>query len=340
MGKPLSIEQADIKSRGYAIEARLYAEDASNNFLPVTGKIHRFAWPELEGLRVETAVQSGSEISIFYDPMIAKLIVWDEDRASTHRKLAYVLRRLQCLGLKTNQDFLLQLLEHPDFLAGQYNTHFIAEEMNLDQLSKAESHAQDFAAIASTLINWKEREQSRTLLRSLPSGWRNSFYEAQRVGYLAGEQELQLRYHKQASGFAFEVEDRAYQVNLVESTDDLVRLEINGVQYPFHWVKAGAQFYLQQESLGSLFVEEMDRFPSQETEEVSGGYVAPMPSQVVKILVQAGQQVLAGQELIVLSSMKMENTLTATGDGVVAEIYAEEGGNVPAGFLLLQLNNE
>ena len=340
MGKPLSLQQADIKSRGYAIEARLYAEDASNNFLPVTGKIHRFAWPELEGLRVETAVQSGSEISIFYDPMIAKLIVWDKDRASAHRKLAYVLRRLQCLGLKTNQDFLLQLLQHPDFLAGQYNTHFIAEKMNLDQLSTLESQAQDFAAIASTVINWKEREDSRTLLRSLPSGWRNSFYEAQRVGYLAGDKEVQLRYRKEASGFAFEVEDRAYQVNLVDSTKDLIRLEINGIQYPFHWVKEGAQFYLQQESLGSLAVEEMDRFPSQGTEEVSGGYVAPMPSQVVKILVEAGQQVSAGQELIVLSSMKMENTLTATGDGVVAEIYAEEGGNVPAGFLLLQLNND
>lgn len=340
MGKPLSLEQADVKGRGYAIEARLYAEDASNNFLPVTGKIHRFAWPELEGLRVETAVRSGSEISIFYDPMIAKLIVWDEDRASAHRKLAYVLRRLQCLGLKTNQDFLLQLMQQPDFLVGQYNTHFIAEKMNLDQLSEMESQAQDFAAIASTLINWKEREESRTLLRSLPSGWRNSFYEAQRVGYLTGDQELQLRYHKQDSGFAFEVEDRAYQVSLVESTDDLIRLEIDGVQYPFHWVKEGAQFYLQQESLGSLAVAEMDRFPSQETEDVSGGYVAPMPSQVVKILVETGQQVSAGQELIVLSSMKMENTLTATGDGIVAEIYAEEGGNVPAGFLLLQLSNE
>lgn len=340
MGKPLSLEQADIKGQGYAIEARLYAEDASNNFLPVTGKIHRFAWPELEGLRVETAVQSGSEISIFYDPMIAKLIVWDEDRAAAHRKLAYVLRHLQCLGLKTNQDFLLQLLEHPDFLAGQYNTHFIAEKMNLDQLSEMKSQAQDFAAIASTLINWKEREESRTLLRSLPSGWRNSFYEAQRVGYLTGDQELQLKYHKQASGFAFEMEDRTYQVSLVDSTDDFVRLEINGVQYPFHWVKEGAQFYLQQESLGSLAVAEMDRFPSQETEDVSGGYVAPMPSQVVKILVETGQKVSAGQELIVLSSMKMENTLTATGDGIVAEIYAEEGGNVPAGFLLLQLNND
>lgn len=340
MGKPLSLEQADIKSRGYAIEARLYAEDASNNFLPVTGKIHRFAWPQLEGLRVETAVQSGSEISIFYDPMIAKLIVWDEDRESAHRKLAYVLRRLQCLGLKTNQDFLLQLLQHPDFLSGQYNTHFIAEKMELDQLSDTEDQAQDLAAIASTLINWKEREGNRTLLRSLPSGWRNSFYEPQRVGYLAGEKELQLRYHKQAGGFAFEVEDRAYQVDLIDATEDLIRLEINGVQYPFHWVKAGAEYYLQQESLGSLTVEEMDRFPSQEPEAESGGYIAPMPSQVVKILVEPGQQVTAGEELIVLSSMKMENTLTATGDGVVAEIYAEEGGNVPAGFLLLQLNNE
>ncbi|MBX2875517.1 MAG: ATP-grasp domain-containing protein [Saprospiraceae bacterium] len=340
MGKALSLQQAAVMGRGYAIEARLYAEDASNNFLPVTGKIHRFAWPEVEGLRVETAVQSGSEISIFYDPMIAKLIVWDEDRAAAHRKLTYVLRSLQCLGVKTNQDFLLKLLQHPDFLVGKYNTHFIAEKMNLEALTGVEDQAQDVGAIAATLIQWKEREGRRTLLSGLPSGWRNSFYESQKVSYVVGEKEIQLRYRKQASNFEFEVETHSYQVQLVEMADGHIRLEVNGVQYRVYWVKEGAQFFLQQESLGSLVLEELDRFPTQESEAESGGYVAPMPSQVVKILVESGQQVIAGQDLIVLSSMKMENTLTATEDGVVAEIYAEEGGNVPAGFLLLQLNND
>lgn len=340
MGKPLSIKQGEIKAKGYAIEARLYAEDATNNFLPVTGKIHRFVWPDMEGLRVETAVQSGSEISIFYDPMIAKLIVWDEERAGAHRKLDYALRRLQCLGLTTNQDFLLHLLQHPDFQAGNYNTHFIEEKMDLDVLSVAQSKAQELGTIAATLINWKAREEQRTLLRSLPSGWRNSFYEHQRVTYKWGEANIEVKYRKRAGDFEFLVGDRTYQVLIIEASEDQIRLEINGVQYPFQWVKDGTHIYLQQELLGSLTIEELDRLPAQESEETSGGYISPMPSQVVKILVEAGQTVSAGQELIVLSSMKMENTLTATTDGVVAEVYAEEGGNVPAGFLLLQLTND
>lgn len=340
MGKPLSIQQDEIRAKGYAIEARLYAEDATNNFLPVTGKIHRFAWPKVEGLRVETAVKSGSEISIFYDPMIAKLIVWDKERAGAHRKLEYALRRLQCLGLTTNQDFLLHLLQHPDFLAGNYNTHFIEEKMELDELSTVQSQAQDIGAIAATLINWKAREERRTLLRSIPSGWRNSFYEHQRVTYSWGEANIEIKYRKREVDFEFLVVDRTYQVRIIEVLEDQIRLEINGVLYPFQWVKDGTHIFLQQESLGSLTLAELDRLPVQESEETSGGYISPMPSQVVKILVEPGQTVSAGQELIVLSSMKMENTLTATADGIVAEIYAEEGGNVPAGFLLLQLNND
>ena len=117
-GVPLSIQQEDIQGNGYAIECRLYAEDATNDFLPVTGTIEKFIVPEVEGLRVETAIQSGSEISIFYDPMIAKLIVWDQSRQAAHRKMQYVLRNMVCIGMTTNQNFLLQLLEHPDFLKG------------------------------------------------------------------------------------------------------------------------------------------------------------------------------------------------------------------------------
>ncbi|MCL4161894.1 UNVERIFIED_CONTAM: hypothetical protein GTU68_026107, partial [Idotea baltica] len=125
MGLPLSVKQEEIQPNGYAVEARLYAEDAANGFLPVTGTIQRFEIPEVDGLRVETAVGSGAEISIYYDPMIAKIIVWDKNRVAAHRKLQYVLRQLVCLGTKTNQDFLLLLTQHPDFLAGQYDTHFI-----------------------------------------------------------------------------------------------------------------------------------------------------------------------------------------------------------------------
>ncbi|MEM6963308.1 MAG: biotin carboxylase N-terminal domain-containing protein [Bacteroidota bacterium] len=133
-GMPLQIAQEEVIGNGYAIEARLYAEDATNNFTPVTGTVHRFQFPHIEGLRMESAVESGSEISIFYDPMIAKIIVWEKDRASAHGKLSYVLRNLICQGTVTNQAFLQTLLQNEDFKKGNYDTHFIDDKINLSEI--------------------------------------------------------------------------------------------------------------------------------------------------------------------------------------------------------------
>ena len=124
-GKPLPIKQEDVKANGYAIEARLYAEDPNNDFLPATGVVELWDVPPVEGLRVETAIKSSSEISIHYDPMIAKLIVWDKSRRAAHRKMAYTLRHLKCLGLTTNQDFLLHLFEQPAIQQGEYDLSLI-----------------------------------------------------------------------------------------------------------------------------------------------------------------------------------------------------------------------
>ena len=137
-GKPLSISQADVKGNGYAVEARLYAEDANNGFTPDTGTIHLFDYPKVDGLRVETAIESGSDISVFYDPMIAKLIVKDQERISAYRKMVYVLQNLVCLGVKTNQDFLLQLFQNENINNGTYNTHFIRDEFDFQKTRKSQ----------------------------------------------------------------------------------------------------------------------------------------------------------------------------------------------------------
>ena len=124
-GKPLPLQQEEIKGNGYAVEARLYAEDPAKDFLPATGVVQLWKVPQVEGLRIETAIQSGSEISIHYDPMIAKLILWDKNRRAAHRKMAYTLKHLKCLGLTTNQDFLLHLFEQAAIQQGEYDTHYV-----------------------------------------------------------------------------------------------------------------------------------------------------------------------------------------------------------------------
>ena len=336
-GDPLSLDQESIKGRGYAMECRLYAEDASNGFLPVTGTVQRFEVPEVAGLRMETSVRAGSEISIYYDPMIAKLIVWDQDRSRAVRKMEYTLRNLVCLGLKTNQDFLLLLLRNAEVQNGNYDTQFIQRHIISGVLIQ-NPEEKGPAAIAACLYSWNIREQSRGLLRSLPSGWRNSFYDYQQETYLIAEEEIHLKYRFKNEDFQFFIGEKEYAIHLIAAAEGRLRLEADGTQHKFSIAQSGNVFYVHNEKTGSLILQEQARFPNCEKGEIQGGYEAPMPSRIIRVLVEPGQKVLAGDPLLILFSMKMENTIHAESDGIVEEIYATEGNNVEAGYLLLKIS--
>ena len=336
-GKPLAIRQEAVKGQGYAIEVRLYAEDANNNFLPVTGKVIDFQVPEVEGLRVETAIQNGSEISVYYDPMIAKLIVWDNTRADALRKMTYVLQHLICTGTTTNQAFLLQITQNADFIQGKYDTHFIEKQFDFSKNNTKGSEAIHASAIAATLLQWQERQQKRKLLSAIPSGWRSNFYDFQKDTYQCQEEEITVQYRYLKGHFNIRIEQTDYEVRLIKTEQSKLQIEINGIRSAFHISKKGNHFYTQQEAFGNVELILKDRFPEKEKEVVKGGYIAPMPSQIVKILVIQGDDVKAGDALIVLSSMKMENTIYADEGGKVEEIYVEENTNVEADVLLLKI---
>jgi len=336
-GKELSIKQEDVQGKGYALELRLYAEDAAKGFLPVTGKILKFECPDVEGLRVESAIESGSEISIFYDPMIAKLIVWDESRAGAHRKMQYVLKNMSCQGMTTNQDFLLALLENQDFRAGKYDTHFIAQQLNYNPDRAKTNGALHQSMMAACMAGWTERENKRVLLASVPSGWRNNFNDYQQEKYGWGEEILELKYRYLDNAFTMLIGEESYNLQFLGKSGDQLQLEIDGLQQSFSVISKGNKRYIHNEQFGNIELELQDRFPRKESAKEAGGYEAPMPSQIVKILVEAGQDVKSGDPLMIISSMKMENTIEAVEDGAVEEIFATEGANVEAGFLLLKI---
>jgi len=346
-GRELNIQQANVQSCGYAIEVRLYAEDASNNFMPATGIVGRFEFPKVEGLRIETAVKSGSEVSVFYDPMIAKVIVHDMTRLGAHRKMQYVLQNLICQGLTTNLDILQSILAHPDFTAGTYDTHFIDEKINLAALKNTETRDAHLAAIAHCLFSWNHREKQRSALKSIPSGWRNNFYQAPFEDYQIDESDFRLYYKlHQNNGtiktFNCQIDDCTYSAHLISANTTSIALEIDGLQQQFHInidPKNEALIEVQASELGNISLKKAARFPEVEKERIKGGYETPMPSQIMKILVTAGAKVEIDDPLIVLSSMKMENTIAASEAGTVEEVFVEEGGNVPAGFLLLKINS-
>lgn len=338
-GRPLSVTQDDIKGNGYAIECRLYAEDAANNFMPATGKILKWSTPVIDGLRIETGVESGSVISTHYDPMIAKLITHGKDRAEGQRKMSAALANLNCLGLTTNQDFLKAILANADFQAGKYDTHFLLKQFSYEKAQSQE--AVEMGVIAASAFDKAERESKRTILQNVPSGWRNNFYQPQQETFLNGEEEILVKYNSTqysigdpstGSGQGSECE-----VQVAEVSDDEILLELNGVQERFTVVKSGNDYFVQHAQNGTVNLTRKERFPLKEAEKVKGGYISPMPGKVIKVLVEPGQEVKSGEGLLVLLSMKMENTICADEDGTVEEIYVTEEEDLEAGKLLLKM---
>ncbi|MFT4567185.1 MAG: acetyl/propionyl-CoA carboxylase alpha subunit [Saprospiraceae bacterium] len=339
-GLPLRVSQEEVKGKGYALEVRLYAEDATNDFLPVSGKILKFQVPKVEGLRTETAIRSGSVISIYYDPMIAKLIVWDDSRQGAIRKMTYALKNLVCLGMITNQEFLLLLLENKLFQAGEYDTHFIDNEINLSEVSKKDPKDLHAGAIAATIFQWQGRDQAKGLLGAIPSGWRSNFYDYQKDEYHLKDEVITVQYRYSQYLFDIRVGEASYKVQFVAFENDQIHLQIDGIRKTFYVLQENENIYLQNEKIGTLSLKLESRFPIKEIEKVKGAYLSPMPSQVIKVLVKKGDEIKIGDPLIILSSMKMENQISAEEEGIVEEVYVEENSNIESGCVLLKVNAE
>jgi len=336
-GLPLSLQQEEVRGVGYAVEVRLYAEDPDNEFMPVTGRIVKFELPEIEGLRVESAIQSGSEISIFYDPMIAKIIMLGKNRSEAIRKLNYVLRHMICQGTKTNQDFLIRLTDNKAFQKGQYDTHFVQafqklenEQINIDAINTS--------LIALSAHRYDHRQRDRILLRGIPSGWRNSHYEDQSDKYVVDDTDIDLKYKTEEKWLDYTIGDKRYKADILDNTPDNIRIEIEGVIYSFNISSDDITYFVHNEILGNITAENKERFPELMSDASDLGYQTPMPAQIIKVIASPGDKVKSGDELVVISSMKMESTVYAHEDGVIEEIFAQEGQNVPADFELLKIN--
>jgi len=271
--------------------------------------------------------------------MIAKLIVHDRDRRCAIQKMNYVLRNMICLGVQTNQDFLIHLTEQANFIEGQYNTHFISDHIHLDQFDLSSTDSINTAGIVASMSGWIERGQQRKLLVSIPSGWRNSFNDYQKDIFINGEAEVEVKYRYHESHFEYIIGESAYSVNLINSADGSIRLSIDGLQSTFNIAQSGNQYFIQNNQIGTIAIVKKDRLPRSIKEEAAGGYSAPMPSQIIKILVEEGAPVKKGDALMIISSMKMENTIEAVEDGVVESVMTAEGANVEAGTVLLIVNN-
>ncbi len=333
-GMPLAIHQDEVKSKGYALQCRLYAEDATNDFMPATGTILLWKTPNLEGLRYDTGIQSGSEISVFYDPMISKVIAHGPDRATTIRRMQNALSKTVCLGTVTNLPFLQKILSLDDFHLGYYDTNFIANKVT-DKTVPLTDAQKALALIFVGISQAKNGKESRTILRELPFGWRNNFYQSQKKTFEINGEKFEVKIRDFVRFYEVEVLDKTYQVEIFSDNEIL----INTIRHRFEFAISGADTFVQHCDFSQIKVTQIEKFPEVSKAEEPGGYLAHIPATVVKVLVTPGNRVNNGDSLIILSSMKMENVITANEDGEVEEIYVSEGENIPAGTLLLKMKN-
>ena len=337
-GEKLTLKQEDISQKGYALECRLYAENPLNNFLPATGKIFDWYAPEESGIRIDAAVEKGSDIGIMFDPMIAKIICHDKDRFSAIRKMSYYLKKIRCQGLKTNQLFLIKLMQNQHFINGDYNTHFIsdkfpiAQELSISQEQKFES------ALALLLFRINNRASQKNNPQ-IPSGWRNNYFQDQKETFFVAGEVLEIQYRQlNENQFSVKFKQISYQLNLSAVTENQIRFVLNNCQQTYYVAKTAEKtYFVHHPEAASIEIQVKDRYPAKKLEKIKGGYEAPMPGEILKILVSPGQEVDEGSPLIILVSMKMENTVSAAAAGIVTDIFVKEGELVSASKLLLSL---
>jgi propionyl-CoA carboxylase alpha chain len=349
-GLPLSVTQAGLAIDGHAIEARLYAEDPAAGFLPTTGTLLDWCPAAAPRCRWDSGVEQGSTVGVEFDPMLAKVIAHAPTRTEAALRLALALERSRIRGIITNRDFLVAALRHPRFLAGDTTTSFI----ELTDLAAARPRpAADLriAAVAAALTAQADARAAAPVLRSLPSGWRNSVMPPERAGYRHEAGQLEVAYRRQRDGsFAVEVtgagtagrpadgtagdgEPEQITVTVHQAGDGWIELAAGGRMHRLHVFRHGNRVWVQGPG-GDIGLAAVPRFPAAEPEPVAGGLVAPMPGTVLAVHVKPGDNVSAGQLLMVVEAMKMEHRITAPRAGVVGEVRAHRGDQVSGGDLL------
>ncbi len=335
------------QTTGHSIEARLYAEDPARSWQPQAGQIHHFDVPGTAthfgpltqiGIRLDSGVIDGSEVSIHYDPMLAKVISFAPTRSRAVQVLADTLARTRVHGLRTNRDLLVNVLRHPGFLAGDIDTAFF-DTHGLDRLAAPLAGEREvrLAVIAAAVAAAAHNRATAGVMAHFPSGWRNVISADQRRVFRdADGTEHRVSYRVTRTGTSLP-EDAG--IIVVSATPDRVNLEHEAVMTSFMVARYGENVYVDS-PLGSVSFTSVPRFPVPGSEIRQGSLLAPMPGSVIRLGADLGDTVAAGQPLIWLEAMKMEHTITAPAGGVLTQICVAVGQQVEVGAVLARVETQ
>ncbi len=339
-GGRLPLTQAEVVWQGHAIEARVYAENPANDFLPVTGEVLLWQPPggmsAAAGIRIDSGIQTGDTVSIHYDPMLAKMIAHGEDRATAVRQLGRALEMTVLLGFSHNLPYLRDILRRPEFQDGRLHTHFLA-----DHFADWQPPDGDVTLALITATIWQFENQPQ--LPYNQGYWRNNPHWSPLYRYEWGGEVVDVRltavarhgqpYHLTLSSQP----DKEFTVWLHEQMATTLVLTVDGLRQRVVYVNRDGRWWVQTES-GVVHLRQVSLLPAPAPAADAGGSLrAPMPGAVLAVLVEVGQAVTKGQPLMKLEAMKMEHTIRTAGDGVVTAIYYAAGDTVEADAELLKI---
>jgi 3-methylcrotonyl-CoA carboxylase alpha subunit len=351
-GEVLPKTQQELSIKGHAFEARIYAEDANNDFLPATGKLNFLQPPvESEFVRVDTGVRQGDEVSVFYDPMIAKLIVWDENREKALQRLTKALSEYRINGVTTNIDFLYNLATCPSFVNEEIDTGFIEKHQDEIFHNDEQTLADELPIAALYLVlSLAHKAKEKAVKTADPySPWNNTnawrlnepHIHQLTLAHNGVEYPVTVEQKRQGS-------DSYYLITVSNKTldcqgrisGDTLYVSIDGYRSHATIARNGNEISLYRQNGAFNFTNIQPDCGNNDNDDNHGGLVAPMNGTMVSVLVKTGDIVKKDQPLMIMEAMKMEHTIKAPSDGTIDALYYVEGDMVDGGSELLALTEQ
>ena len=333
-GEELEFTQDDISWHGHSIEARLYAEDPGNNFLPEVGTLIAYDTEMAGDIRWDSGVEQGYKVGTDFDPMLSKVIAWAPNRIDAINKLARGLEKAHFGGVKTNRDFLISCLRNESFINGNTTTDFIEREKPNGEQVLSENQIFNASAAIALWIAMGNRA-SDEVTDFMPSNWTNGRMPYQRIKLIILKNEIEIKYQLKRSGL-FEVMGTNCKIHAVDESG--IDVEVGSHRFFAQVTRANDQILINM-PFGDLDAVIVPRFIEPGNEIPEGGLVAPMPGKVIEVRVKKGDKVKAGDTLIIIEAMKMEHSIKATKNGKVTKLMVSLNQQVDNGATLLVLDS-
>ena len=329
----LELKQKDVEFNGHALEVRLYAENPNNDFLPETGKIVCYEPYKNKSIRWDSGVQKGYEVGTNFDPMLSKVISWAPNRTDACLQLAAALEKSCIGGVKTNKDFLVECIRHPEFLAGNTTSDFI-EIQSPNRKKVLNDHDKNNLMIAGALWISQTNIKNKNKLRFIKHSWTNGRLPHQNISFQFENEIHQIKYsyiNKES-------------ISILEKNVEIISFDNEMLECVIDDIRSQYQIYRDEDrlfvfdSFNDIQLKVLPRFVDPNTSSIEGGLLAPMPGKISEVLIKKDQKVKAGQSLMIIEAMKMEQTIKSPNAGKISKIMVKKGQQVENGESLLVID--